>query len=225
MLSDWSEGITAEILHVDAGYNAMGSPGPGVSSAEVEGFGLVHEIGHTLGLTGSSIPMITPHQDSAHGYHDIDDNAVMHWLLNIAPIPSLGSSQFAQYDDNSKADMAAFGGLASPAVVSAAEVADAELFAEYAETVGACATCSATDGHQHSHANGGVGGAGMKGGIAVGKTNSDGTSVETEPYTSQDVMATVCKALGISLETTFTSKNGRPMKIANSGKVIKELFA
>jgi enoyl-[acyl-carrier protein] reductase I len=27
MLSDWSEGITAEILHVDAGYNAMGSPG------------------------------------------------------------------------------------------------------------------------------------------------------------------------------------------------------
>jgi hypothetical protein len=70
-----------------------------------------------------------------------------------------------------------------------------------------------------------VGGAGMKGGIAVGKTSSDGTNVETEPYSSQDVMASVCKALGISLETTFTSKNGRPMKIANSGKVIKELFA
>jgi uncharacterized protein (DUF1501 family) len=70
-----------------------------------------------------------------------------------------------------------------------------------------------------------VGGAGMKTGIAVGKTNEDGTSVETEPYTSQDVMATVCKALGISLETTFTSKSGRPMKIANGGKVIKELFA
>ena len=70
-----------------------------------------------------------------------------------------------------------------------------------------------------------LGGAGMKGGIAVGKTSDDGTSVETEPYTSQDVMATVCKALGISLETTFTSKSGRPMKIANGGKVIKELFA
>jgi hypothetical protein len=70
-----------------------------------------------------------------------------------------------------------------------------------------------------------VGGAGMKGGIAVGKTNADGTNVETDPYTSQDVMASVCKALGISLETTFTSKSGRPMKIANSGKVIKELFA
>jgi hypothetical protein len=42
---------------------------------------------------------------------------------------------------------------------------------------------------------------------------------------SQDVMATVCKSHGISLETTFTSKNGRPMKIANGGKVIKELFS
>jgi uncharacterized protein (DUF1501 family) len=70
-----------------------------------------------------------------------------------------------------------------------------------------------------------VGGAGMKGGQAIGATNADGTAVETEPYTSQDVMASVCKALGISLETTFTSKSGRPMKIANGGKVIKELFA
>ena len=70
-----------------------------------------------------------------------------------------------------------------------------------------------------------VGGAGMNGGIAVGETNSDGTRVETDPYTSQDVMASVCKALGISLQTTFTSNNGRPMQIANSGKVIKELFS
>jgi hypothetical protein len=70
-----------------------------------------------------------------------------------------------------------------------------------------------------------LGGAGMKGGIAVGETSADGTTVETEPYTSQDVMATVCKSLGISLETTFTSRSGRPMKIANGGKVIKELFA
>jgi hypothetical protein len=69
-----------------------------------------------------------------------------------------------------------------------------------------------------------VGGAGMNGGIAVGATNDDGTKVITDPYSSQDVMASVCKALGISLSTTFTSKSGRPMKIANSGKIIKELF-
>lgn len=70
-----------------------------------------------------------------------------------------------------------------------------------------------------------VGGAGMQGGLAIGSTNEDGTQVESEPYSSQDVMATVCKALGISLETTFTSKNGRPMKIANGGKIIRGLFS
>ncbi len=70
-----------------------------------------------------------------------------------------------------------------------------------------------------------VGGGGIQGGRAIGATDSEGTSVETEPFSSQDLMATVCKALGISLETAFTSKSGRPMKIANSGKVIQDLFA
>jgi hypothetical protein len=69
-----------------------------------------------------------------------------------------------------------------------------------------------------------VGGAGFNKGIVVGETSSDGKEVITEPYSSQDLMASVLKSLDISLETTFTSKNGRPMKIANSGKVIKELF-
>jgi len=68
-----------------------------------------------------------------------------------------------------------------------------------------------------------VGGGGIKGGLAVGETSSDGTAVETEPYSSEDLMATVCKGLGISLETTYTSKNGRPMKIAGGGKLIREL--
>ena len=69
-----------------------------------------------------------------------------------------------------------------------------------------------------------VGGAGMNGGISVGSTNEDGTRVETESHSSEDVMVSICNALGISLETTYTSNGGRPMKIANSGKVIKELF-
>lgn len=69
-----------------------------------------------------------------------------------------------------------------------------------------------------------VGGAGFKRGTVIGETSSDGKEVITEPYSSQDLMASVLKSLDISLETTFTAKNGRPMKIANSGKVIKELF-
>ena len=70
-----------------------------------------------------------------------------------------------------------------------------------------------------------VGGAGMKPGIAIGQTNEDGTQVEGNSYSSEDLMASICKSLGISLETTFTSNSGRPMKIANGGKIITELFS
>jgi uncharacterized protein (DUF1501 family) len=70
-----------------------------------------------------------------------------------------------------------------------------------------------------------LGGAAIQGGRAIGKTNADGTSVETDPYSSEDLMATVCQALGISLQTTYQTKSGRPMKIANGGRVIQELFA
>ena len=70
-----------------------------------------------------------------------------------------------------------------------------------------------------------VGGAGFQGGKVIGQTSSDGTQVETEPYSSEDLMASVCQSLGISLQQNFTSRNGRPMKIANAGKVIPGLFA
>jgi uncharacterized protein (DUF1501 family) len=70
-----------------------------------------------------------------------------------------------------------------------------------------------------------LGGGGIPGGQVIGATNEDGTQVTTEPYSSEDLMATVCQAMGISLETVFTASNGRPMKIANGGKVIPELVA
>ena len=69
-----------------------------------------------------------------------------------------------------------------------------------------------------------VGGAGFKRGVVVGETSQDGKEVVSESYSSEDLMASILKSVGISLEITFTSKNGRPMKIANSGRVIKELF-
>lgn len=70
-----------------------------------------------------------------------------------------------------------------------------------------------------------VGGGGLKGGLAVGETSSDGTTVETKPHSAEDLMATVCQAMGLSMQTTFTSGNGRPMKIAGGGAPISELFA
>ena len=69
-----------------------------------------------------------------------------------------------------------------------------------------------------------VGGAGFKRGIVVGETNEDGKEIIGDSYTSQDLMASVLKSVDISLDTVFTAKNGRPMKIANSGRVIQELF-
>ncbi len=70
-----------------------------------------------------------------------------------------------------------------------------------------------------------VGGAGIQGGLTVGSTNEDGTRVITDPYSSEDLMATVCQALGISLGKNYTSTNGRPMKMAGGGTPIAELFA
>ncbi len=69
-----------------------------------------------------------------------------------------------------------------------------------------------------------VGGGAIQGGQAIGSTSADGSQVETEPFSSQDLMASVCHALDISLETVFHTPSGRPMKIANSGKVIEQLF-
>ena len=70
-----------------------------------------------------------------------------------------------------------------------------------------------------------AGGGGFQGGKVIGKTNEDGTAVVTDPYTSEDLMATTLAALGISLDSRFTSRSGRPMKIANGGRVIKGLLS
>ncbi len=69
-----------------------------------------------------------------------------------------------------------------------------------------------------------LGGAGLPGGQVVGKTNALGTDVDSDFYVAQDVMATVLQALGINLEKTYQSRNGRPMKIANAGRPIRPLI-
>jgi len=69
-----------------------------------------------------------------------------------------------------------------------------------------------------------LGGAAIQGGRAIGRTSADGTAVESDPYSSEDLMATVCQALDISLQTTFTTPSGRPIKIAGGGRVIGDLF-
>lgn len=69
-----------------------------------------------------------------------------------------------------------------------------------------------------------IGGGGLNGGIAVGKTDADGVDVVGKSYLPGDIWATVAHALGIPMDTVHTSKLGRPMKIANGGTPIKELI-
>src|SRR6266478_3797707 len=67
-----------------------------------------------------------------------------------------------------------------------------------------------------------VGGGGIKGGIAYGSTDSDGTSVKDNPVSVGDLFATVYKGMGLDPALQIRDNLGRPMKIAE-GNPIKEL--
>jgi len=65
----------------------------------------------------------------------------------------------------------------------------------------------------------------FKGGIAIGKTSANGMEIEEgNKYSSEDLIATTCQALGIDTKTNYTSKRGRPMNIVNGGKIINEIL-
>lgn len=110
-------------LFVDA---ADQGANPFVTTAEVEGTGLVHEAGHCLGLTGTTVPMLVDHRDDMHGFHDVDPDSVMYWIVTVPQVaPNIGDPSFAQFDPNSIDDLAAFGGLgAVPARVAAGMLVD-----------------------------------------------------------------------------------------------------
>jgi hypothetical protein len=69
-----------------------------------------------------------------------------------------------------------------------------------------------------------MGGAGIKGGQAVGATDKDGIDVIDRELGVMDVVATMCRALGVDLDTEYTTPRGRPYKVVDGGKPISELF-
>ena len=71
-----------------------------------------------------------------------------------------------------------------------------------------------------------LGGGGIKGGQAVGKTSADGMTVADRPVTVPDFVATVCKALGIDPRKQNMSNVGRPIRLVEpTAKPIKEVVA
>lgn len=69
-----------------------------------------------------------------------------------------------------------------------------------------------------------MGGGGLKGGQVVGATDKDGVDIVDKPVGVMDVIATMTKAMGIPLNTQYTTPLGRPMKIVDGGKPVSELI-
>jgi hypothetical protein len=69
-----------------------------------------------------------------------------------------------------------------------------------------------------------MGGGGLKGGQVVGGTDKDGVDIVGPEVGVMDLIATMAKAMGIALDTQYTTPRGRPTKVVDGGKPIKELF-
>lgn len=67
-------------------------------------------------------------------------------------------------------------------------------------------------------------GGGIRGGQAYGKTSDDGMRVEEHPVDVGDLLATLCRALGIKPDKQNLSDIGRPISIAE-GKPIQDVLA
>jgi uncharacterized protein (DUF1501 family) len=69
-----------------------------------------------------------------------------------------------------------------------------------------------------------LGGGGIAGGQAYGRTSADGMNIEDDPADVTGVLATLCMALGVPPETENDSNTGRPIKIVD-GAPIGQLLA
>jgi hypothetical protein len=69
-----------------------------------------------------------------------------------------------------------------------------------------------------------IGGGGIKGGQTVGATDKDGVDITDRPVGVMDLIATMTKAMGINIETQYTTPRGRPMKVVDGGQPIRELI-
>jgi hypothetical protein len=68
-------------------------------------------------------------------------------------------------------------------------------------------------------------GGGIKGGQIIGASDANGTDVKDHPVTVPDLMASLCHALKVDPTKETMTDVGRPIKVVDGGKVVKELFA
>jgi uncharacterized protein (DUF1501 family) len=68
-------------------------------------------------------------------------------------------------------------------------------------------------------------GGGVKKGLIYGQSDQTSTDVYEDPVTPESWGATIYSLLGINYEDTLMAPGGRPVKIIDNGKIIKELIA
>lgn len=66
-------------------------------------------------------------------------------------------------------------------------------------------------------------GGGVVGGSVVGRTSDDGMEVTDRPVSAADLLATICRALGVAPETENMSEDRRPIKISE-GTPLQEIL-
>jgi uncharacterized protein (DUF1501 family) len=70
-----------------------------------------------------------------------------------------------------------------------------------------------------------LGGAGIRGGQAIGKTSADAMEVADRPVAVADLYATICTALGVDAAKENISPEGRPIPLVDrGGSAIQELI-
>ena len=68
-----------------------------------------------------------------------------------------------------------------------------------------------------------LGGGGIKGGLAVGKSDARAEKPEGTPYLPADLSYTMYRLMGINPDDEFLTPEGRPVKITNNGRMMSEL--
>mgnify|MGYP002622694926 FL=1 len=68
-------------------------------------------------------------------------------------------------------------------------------------------------------------GGGIKGGVCVGSTSSDGMEIEDRPVEVDDLFQTMCHCMRIDADKELITPEGRPLRIVDAGAPIEELLS
>ena len=70
-----------------------------------------------------------------------------------------------------------------------------------------------------------IAGGGIKQGFVYGKSDASGSEPKENPVTIGDLHATIFEALGVDYTKENQTQQGRPIRVVDKGKAIKDLFA